>query len=403
MACSSRFPSVSDEEINILINDSKSKNTIKQTSWSVGVFEAWRIVRNTNGENIPDILDMSDNELNAWLARFCVECRRNDGKEFPPNSLYQIFCGLQRHLADNGKDKKIMNTENKAYNYFHNALNAKCADLTKKGIGIHKKKADSLSLEDEQLLWSKRVFSDDTAQNLIFIVYYYNCKLFGLRGRDEHKELTTQQFIVTDDTIEFLGRTSKSYNGGIKQIKLDPKRILHHDSPTFQISQYYKQYLELVGNGPFYKKPLENLMNSIRFGKQPVGVNTLAKYIPRICALGGLKGNFTSHTGKVSTVTQLKDAGVSDELIQIRSGHRSLSTLQMYKRSNEAENINVSSSLNPNVTNQSVKKNEISSVSEFLKNDSEDKFLADVGSKFEMKYCTFNIGVVNITGKSDSD
>lgn len=52
--------------------------------------------------------------------------------------------------------------------------------------------------------------------------FFYNCILFGLRGRDEHHDLETynSQFeIGEDDTgkfIQFVGRGNKSFKGGLK-------------------------------------------------------------------------------------------------------------------------------------------------------------------------------------------
>lgn len=45
-----------------------------------------------------DINNASVDELNFWLSRFVVECRRDDGKPYPPNSLYNIMAGIQRFL-----------------------------------------------------------------------------------------------------------------------------------------------------------------------------------------------------------------------------------------------------------------------------------------------------------------
>ena len=50
-------------------------------------------------------------------------------------------------------------------------------------------------------------------------VFFYNSKLFGLRGVDEHRELCVNQISIgTDQTgkyIMFNGRASKTYKGKI--------------------------------------------------------------------------------------------------------------------------------------------------------------------------------------------
>ena len=43
---------------------------------------------------------MNDWELDRWLSRFVLEIRRRDGKEYPPNTLYQICCGILRYIRE---------------------------------------------------------------------------------------------------------------------------------------------------------------------------------------------------------------------------------------------------------------------------------------------------------------
>jgi len=78
-----RFATLDDDEINDLINNTKSKNTIKNTNWSLGIYNQWRIERNErNQEQIPELLEYETPEhLSSCLARLIVEARRQDGKE----------------------------------------------------------------------------------------------------------------------------------------------------------------------------------------------------------------------------------------------------------------------------------------------------------------------------------
>ena len=399
-----RFINTSEEDIQNLIDANKIQNTEISTKWAVGVFEAWRKERNQNSENIPELTKMKVTDLNCYLARFSVECRRVDGKEYPASSLYNICCGIQRFLKDNGISEDIMKKENRDFMYFHNALNSKMKDLTSRGIGVQKKQASALSLKEEEIIWSKRIFGDDSAQSLSFTVYYYNCKLFGLRGRDEHRSLDCSQFEVSQGKIAFYGRTSKTYKGDLSNLNSKAKIIEHFDSEKFNISFYYAEYLQLIGNdGPFYRKPLDNLMDQLRYSKQVIGVNNLSKYIPRICALAEISGNFTSHSGKVSLATQLYDKGVPEKLIQERTGHRSTTCLRLYNRTTEAQKRGVSDNLNPIINQndtQTIKrsKNDHDGPLEIV-DDGMDKIIADATRAVEeiinfsgvFNNCTFQI------------
>ena len=41
----------------------------------------------------------------------------------------------------------------------------------------------------EAVLWAKNVFCRTSTVGLLNVVYFYNCKLFGLRAGDEHRRL----------------------------------------------------------------------------------------------------------------------------------------------------------------------------------------------------------------------
>ena len=85
--------------------------------------------------------------------------------------------------------------------------------------------------------------------------------------------------------IEFFGRSSKNFNGGIKQRKIEAKSLKHYSDSGNDISLYdmFKLYLDLVGNdGPFYKLPQGGPGDKLRYSSQAVGVNKLSTIIKTI-------------------------------------------------------------------------------------------------------------------------
>ena len=83
-----------------------------------------------------------------------------------------------------------------------------------------------------QVIWEKNVFSDKSAESLQCTMFFYVCKLFGLRGQDEHRCLTCDQLTVGSDIhgkyVEFSGRSSKTYKGDLKDLELSNKWIRHY-------------------------------------------------------------------------------------------------------------------------------------------------------------------------------
>lgn len=99
------------------------------------------------------------------------------------------------------------------------ALSARMSELTSQGIGTSVKQAEPIYRKTENLLWQKGFLGNGNAQSLLNTVFFYNCKLFGLRGVDEHRNLCVSQFRLDSDQdglyIHFTGKSNKTYKGKI--------------------------------------------------------------------------------------------------------------------------------------------------------------------------------------------
>ena len=96
----------------------------------------------------------------------------------------------------------------------------------------------------------------------------------------------------------------------------------------------------------FYRRPLAGL--PIRYGNQVIGVNKHKNMIKVIWAHAELPWNYTSHSGKRTCVTQLYMAGVYEQEIMQRTGHRSEKSVQKYKvASSEIQKRRVAAVLDP--------------------------------------------------------
>ena len=130
-------------------------------------------------------------------------------------------------------------------------------------IGADPKQADAISDEQEQTLWDKGIFSMDTATGLSYAGYFYMCKAYGLRGRDEHRSLSVDQFVIGNDEngryLKFVGHRAKNNQGGLKQRKVKNKILKQYDDAENPIS-IYKILTAILGHvpkeGPFYLQPL---------------------------------------------------------------------------------------------------------------------------------------------------
>ena len=97
------------------------KSTKKQTDWSLSVWAQWASYRAMNlieddkqqYELDKTLLSMTEESFLFWLPKFIAEVRKGDGGLYPPNSVYQICCGLSRALKSaNRMDIDIFNSPN---------------------------------------------------------------------------------------------------------------------------------------------------------------------------------------------------------------------------------------------------------------------------------------------------
>ncbi|XP_061193639.1 uncharacterized protein LOC133201853 [Saccostrea echinata] len=241
----------------------------------------------------------------------------------------------------------FLDVKDARFHDFRKTLDARMKELASQGIGVSIKQADPLTPEQEDVLWEKKLLGSHTSKSYINTVFYYNCKLFGLRGPDEHRKLEVCQIKCgdSDGNIEFCGRTSKNFSGGLHQRNILAKTIRHYsESGTLRAVCLMFIHISLVGEGSFYRRPLPG--PEPRFGIHPIGVNKLGTIIKTMCAEAGFVGNFSNHSGKRTCSTTLFQSGFEEQQIMERTGHRS-SAVKTYKRQSEQQLLEVSRALEP--------------------------------------------------------
>ena len=345
---------VTEDEISRAVQGRVPVNTVKSTIWCTNVFGDWSKERGIQ----KTLVEMTADEMNQYLSQFVHEAVKQDGSWYPPNSLYQLIAGLQRHLRESGRPEiAFFDERSPVFDKLRKSLDARMKQLAGEGLGMERKTADPITREMEMELWEKGIFSRETGDGLLNIVYFYNCKFFGLRAGDEHRQLKVQQFSfgIMNDTeyVQFTGSTSKTYNGGLKHKKHSPKVLKIYSVQELgerDMVSCYKYYLNLIpGEGPFYRRPCKPLSAESKpsFSKRVVGKNTLNGLVKRFCAEAGFFGNFSGHSGKVTCATELYINEVDEQLIQAQTGHRSTSSVRCYKRTQEDHILKVSRILQP--------------------------------------------------------
>lgn len=138
---------------------------------------------------------MISTQLDDALSKFVIKIRKQNGKEYARVTLHNIVSALLRLMRDNGlHENNFLDTQDIRFVNFRKKLDARLKQLTSKGIGTEPQQADPITAKEEEILWNKGQLGAGTSQSLINTVFYYNCKLFGLRGMDEHRSLSCDQY-----------------------------------------------------------------------------------------------------------------------------------------------------------------------------------------------------------------
>ena len=100
-ARSSRYGSpMSEPQLEQLRMNEIPEKTNAQTEWGVRVWKDWASERNArNGEvfiPLGFVEAARKQQLCAYMCYFVTEIRRKDSEEYPPQTLYQLCCSLQR-------------------------------------------------------------------------------------------------------------------------------------------------------------------------------------------------------------------------------------------------------------------------------------------------------------------
>ena len=342
-------PLTSNENVLALQNLAIPLNTSKSTSWATNAWVEWTEYVLQQGVDPEDALSalinqMTKEELNRWLPHFVMEARRQDGKPYPPNTLYQLCCGLLRHIRTTQTGWNIF-TDVEFIN-FQKTLDAQMKKLKSEGIGNTKRQAEPISLEEEEQLWSTGQLGMHTPQALLDTIFYLIGVSFGLRGGQKHRQLrwNTPQITVVAVSGErkhllYVEDVSKNNCGGLKMRKVQPKQVIQHENlekPDRCIVRVFEEYSHRCQpNQPessFYLKPLVKPKGDIWYAAATVGHNTLDMTVARMCSAAGISGYKTNHSLCDTLATRLFKEDVDEQLIMAKTGHRSTDGVRSYKQ-----------------------------------------------------------------------
>ena len=195
-AMSSRYVSLHEDDINKLVSEKDSKNTVRVIKRSVQLFREFLLEKKIS----PNFEELSPEDLNSHLNFFVASLRKKSGENHKSASVIQVRYGLSKFLKQKCDLFDLNNDD--VFSSYGEVYKAVLSDMKRKGFGSVQH-YPPIEQEDLKKLYerSHHTFDSDTPvglQNKVFFeIMYYLCR----RGRENLREMKKDTFrIATDAT-----------------------------------------------------------------------------------------------------------------------------------------------------------------------------------------------------------
>ena len=193
-----------------------------------------------------------------------------------------MLSSIYRYLRESNNEYSILNS--RFFKGSRDVLEGKARLLREKGLGKKPNKTNSLTRQEEDILWECGQLGDKTPKNIIATLWWQLTQYFRLQGRQEDHSMRVEDFSFRKDEtgasyiVYAEGLTTKTRQSGLhKKSRLQLPKMFETQSERCPVKLFQK-YLSKrpVGtekSGPFYLQPIENPLTNIWYKKTPIGVN----------------------------------------------------------------------------------------------------------------------------------
>ena len=125
------------------------------------------------------------------------EVRNKKGEKYPPRTIYQLLCGIQRVILETSLDfPKICDERSTQYRDLHRTCDTVFRKLHSDGVGTSVRHAEPILPEEEDKLWSTVGVLSTNDPILLQRAAFYIGKHFCVRGGDEQRKSKPSQFFT---------------------------------------------------------------------------------------------------------------------------------------------------------------------------------------------------------------
>ena len=157
--------------------------------------------------------------------------------------------------------------------------------------------------------------------------------------------------------LRYTGDVSKNNKGGLKFRKFTSKVVIQHTKienlDRCPVRIHHSLSLESSSTKAFYLKPLKKPTDERWYSCVVISHNVLnSSMVWDMCKAYCVVGYKINHSLRATTVTRLLHAGVDEQLIMERTGHRSTDGVCSYKRISMEQQMALSDIVNLGIKQQ---------------------------------------------------
>lgn len=337
-----RFQPSTSENLDELLESRVPANTLTKQAWAMRIFrlwlQEWKVRLDDTLKVYKDVEEFDENDLNYCMKFFIAELRNQKGEFYPPRTMKEIVAMIQ-HYFQNSLSRTWSIFVDKEFHETRNILDAQMKRVAALGTVKAKKRAASISFDDEEDLWQKGILGDETPRKLMDTLIYLLGLHLSLRAAKEHRDLAfgkDSQLELVDidgECIKYTERISKNRTFGLKHSSMDPKTTFiypNKNNPNRCPVRLYKKYIShrpetnnLKGNTAFYLAIIDNPKSNVWYKSSPLGVHSIETVVKKLMEKSGKKGFYTNTSLRRTAMTRLISGNIPDKVIQKKTGRTS--------------------------------------------------------------------------------
>lgn len=268
---------------------------------------------------------------------------QNAAKSYHKNTLKNIRSGLNRHLADIGRNIDIVHGAN--FKPANRTLDGFMKEQTKSGMSRPTEHKPIIVPLDLQKISNYLCNASSNPVILRQCVWFSLGLHFVTRGLEFHHQLRTDSFeFHTDgDDTEYVTLThetqQKNFQGGLTKQEAPSDRRMYAtgklNCPVAMLRLLISK-TDKSATGLFNSCVKEAIVSpasfEMWFTNSPLAKRTYCNFMADICKSSSTSGMYTAHSLRATAIQAMNDQGFEARHIMYMSGHRNESSIKSYCR-----------------------------------------------------------------------